>query len=64
MIYSHVFEDKTVAYYTQGCKLNIAETSTFGKQLLEEGFRTARTHETEDVCVINTCSVTEFADKK
>lgn len=59
-----VFEMRTAAYYTLGCKLNFAETSTIGQSLLELGIRTAQTGESADLCVINTCSVTELADKK
>lgn len=59
-----VFQDKTAAYYTLGCKLNFAETSTIGRSLLVEGVRTAREGECANICVINTCSVTELADKK
>ncbi|MDE5843611.1 MAG: tRNA (N(6)-L-threonylcarbamoyladenosine(37)-C(2))-methylthiotransferase MtaB [Muribaculaceae bacterium] len=55
---------RKAAYYTLGCKLNFAETSTIGKILLDKGFRRANEDETPDICVINTCSVTEMADKK
>ncbi|KAA6349837.1 Threonylcarbamoyladenosine tRNA methylthiotransferase MtaB [termite gut metagenome] len=58
------FQDKTAVYYTLGCKLNFSETSTIGKALRELGIRTARKGEKADICVINTCSVTETADKK
>ena len=51
-------------YYTLGCKLNFAETSTIGKVLAEQGVRKARPGEKADICVVNTCSVTELADKK
>ena len=51
-------------YYTLGCKLNFAETSTIGQMLREAGVRTARKGEKADICVVNTCSVTEVADKK
>ncbi len=54
----------TVAYYTLGCKLNFAETSTIGRTLTEEGFAQIPFDEGADVYVINTCSVTEQADKK
>lgn len=64
MIDQRIFENKTAAYYTLGCKLNYAETSTIGKQLASQGIRKVRTGETADICVINTCSVTELADKK
>lgn len=52
------------AFFTLGCKLNFAETSTIGKLLAERGFRRAQSGESPDICVINTCSVTEMADKK
>lgn len=52
------------AYFTLGCKLNFAETSTIGKILSAWGFVRAAKGETPDLCVVNTCSVTEVADKK
>lgn len=58
------FVDKKAAYYTLGCKLNFAETSTIGRQLLAVGIRSVRPGERADICVINTCSVTEQADRK
>lgn len=64
MIDNTVFQDKTAVYYTLGCKLNFAETSTLGQLLAEQGIRKARPGEKADLCVINTCSVTELADKK
>ncbi len=64
MIDNSVFENKIAAYYTLGCKLNFAETSTIGKVLAEQGIRKARAGEKADICVVNTCSVTELADKK
>ena len=64
MIDKNVFENKKAAYYTLGCKLNFAETSTIGKQLAEQGVRKALPGEKADICIINTCSVTELADKK
>lgn len=64
MIDQTVFENKKAAYFTLGCKLNFAETSTIGKRLSEGGVRKARPGEKADICVINTCSVTELADKK
>ncbi len=64
MIDTTVFQDKTAVYYTLGCKLNFSETSTIGKTLREAGVRTARKGERADICVVNTCSVTEMADKK
>ena len=47
-----------------GCKLNFSETSSIGKLLKEAGVRTVRPGEVADICVVNTCSVTEVADKK
>lgn len=64
MIDTTVFQDKTAVYYTLGCKLNFSETSTIGKILREAGVRTVRKGEHADICVVNTCSVTEMADKK
>lgn len=64
MIDTSIFQDKKAVYYTLGCKLNFAETSTIGKTLKEAGVRTVRRGEKADICVINTCSVTEMADKK
>ncbi|MFA6262011.1 MAG: tRNA (N(6)-L-threonylcarbamoyladenosine(37)-C(2))-methylthiotransferase MtaB [Bacteroidia bacterium] len=55
---------KTAAYYTLGCKLNFSETSTIGRQLTGAGFRKVEFHEGADVYVINTCSVTDHADRK
>lgn len=64
MIDHTIFENKIAAYYTLGCKLNFAETSTIGKALANHGIRKVRPGEKADICVINTCSVTELADKK
>ena len=64
MIDTTVFQDKKAVYYTLGCKLNFSETSTIGQILKEAGVRTARKGEKADICVVNTCSVTEVADKK
>lgn len=54
----------TAAFYTLGCKLNFAETSTLGRLLTARGIRRAAEGETPDLCIVNTCSVTEVADKK
>ena len=54
----------TAAYYTLGCKLNFSETSTIAQSLNKEGFAKVNFDEGADVYVINTCSVTEQADKK
>ncbi len=64
MIDSSVFQGKTAAYFTLGCKLNFSETSTFGRLLQDMGVRTAEEGEKADICLINTCSVTEVADHK
>ena len=64
MIDTSVFQDKKAVYYTLGCKLNFSETSTIGQMLKEAGVRTVRKGEKADICVVNTCSVTEVADKK
>lgn len=58
------YQGKKVLFHTLGCKLNFAESSSIEKQLLEEGFLKAGKDETPDVCIINTCSVTEVADRK
>lgn len=64
MIDTTVFQDKKAVYYTLGCKLNFAETSSIGKSLKQAGIRTVRKGEKADIIVVNTCSVTEVADKK
>ena len=53
-----------VAYCTLGCKLNFAETSTLRDQLMAEGAQEAQKGERADVCIVNTCSVTDVADAK
>lgn len=53
-----------VKFETLGCKLNFSETATLGKLLAEQGYATAAPGEQPDVCVVNTCSVTELADRK
>ena len=55
---------KTAAYFTLGCKLNFSETSTIGKILAAKGIARCPQGETPDLCVVNTCSVTQMADKK
>ena len=55
---------KKVAFYTLGCKLNYSETSTIGRQFENAGFQTVNFTDQADVYVINTCSVTDHADKK
>jgi len=64
MIDQNFFESKKIAYHSLGCKLNFAETSSLGKIMEASGYVRIRPGEKPDVCVINTCSVTETADKK
>ena len=55
---------KTVAFYTLGCKLNYSETSAIGRLFEEGGYGVVNFNEGADIYVINTCSVTDFADRK
>ncbi len=55
---------KSVAFYTLGCKLNFSETSSIGRSLMEDGYQKVEFQDGADVYVINTCSVTDHADKK
>lgn len=55
---------KKVAFYTLGCKLNFSETSTIARNFTDEGFNRVEFNEVADIYVINTCSVTENADKR
>ena len=64
MIDNSIFGNRTALFHTFGCKLNFAETSTIARMLAERGIRRATPSETPDFIVINTCSVTELADKK
>jgi threonylcarbamoyladenosine tRNA methylthiotransferase MtaB len=64
MIDTSAFQGKKAAYYTLGCKLNFSETSTFGKMLQELGVSPVGEGEMADICLINTCSVTDVADHK
>lgn len=56
--------NKKVAFYTLGCKLNFSETSTIGRQFSQAGYQVVDFTDGADVYVINTCSVTDHADKK
>jgi threonylcarbamoyladenosine tRNA methylthiotransferase MtaB len=56
--------DKKVAFYTLGCKLNFSETSTIARNFVNEGFERVEFEEKADIYVINTCSVTDNADKR
>ena len=64
MVNPSAFKGKKVAYYTLGCKLNFSETSTIIKHLGEYGVAPASQGECADLCIINTCSVTDIADHK
>ena len=64
MIDTALFQNKKITFQTLGCKLNFAETSALGRQLREIGFIPCKAGEEADVVIINTCSVTDTADKK
>jgi len=64
MIDTSAFQGKKAAYFTLGCKLNFSETSTFAKLLEQMGVVAAGKGEQADLCLINTCSVTDVADHK
>lgn len=64
MIDNNTFDTRTAVFHTLGCKLNFAETSTVARMFADKGIRRAQTGEIPDVVVVNTCSVTELADKK
>lgn len=55
---------KTVAFHTLGCKLNYSETSSIARLFEEHGYGVLKFNEGADIYVINTCSVTDFADRK
>src|SRR5579875_3888055 len=57
-------KQQTVAFHTLGCKLNYSETSALSRQLEADGFMKKNFDELADVYVINTCSVTDNADKE
>ena len=59
-----MFDNKKVAFYTLGCKLNFSETSTIGRQLVDIGFIKTEFDNKADLYVINTCSVTENANRE
>ncbi len=64
MIDTSSFQGKRAVYFTLGCKLNFSETSTFAQMLQQMGVQTAKKGEPADICLINTCSVTDVADHK
>lgn len=62
--FCRIIMNKKVAFYTLGCKLNFSETSSIGRQFKDAGYDTVSFDSPADVYVINTCSVTDNADKK
>ena len=64
MTQSSSLTGKRVAYFTLGCKLNFAETATIAQMLSDAGAQKVREGEVADICIVNTCSVTEVADHK
>ncbi len=64
MIDNHTFKEKKAAFFTLGCKLNFSETSTVARSMIDEGFKKVSFNEFADIYVINTCSVTQIAEKK
>lgn len=64
MIDESVFTGRKALFHTFGCKLNFAETSTVARLFAGKGIRRVQTGEIPDIVVVNTCSVTEVADKK
>ena len=64
MIDNDTFNTRTALFHTFGCKLNFAETSTIAAMMADKGIRRAAKGETPDIIVVNSCSVTEVADKK
>ena len=59
-----IFNGKKAAFFTLGCKLNFAETSTLGETLMSYGVVKAKKGELADICIVNTCTVTAMADSK
>lgn len=64
MLNTTLLRHKKATYHTLGCKLNFAETATVQRSLENEGCRTVSAGEVADICVVNTCSVTDVADHK
>lgn len=64
MIDKSTFDNRTALFHTLGCKLNFSETSTVARMLADRGIRRVQIGESPDIIVVNTCSVTELADKK
>ena len=59
-----MFQEKKVTFHTLGCKLNFSETSTISRQLADIGFKKTENNQKPDLFVLNTCSVTENANKE
>ncbi|MCR5315918.1 MAG: tRNA (N(6)-L-threonylcarbamoyladenosine(37)-C(2))-methylthiotransferase MtaB [Bacteroidaceae bacterium] len=64
MIDYSILDGKKASFFTLGCKLNFAETSTLGEMLLSHGVKRAAKGEPADICIVNTCTVTAMADSK
>lgn len=64
MIDKSTFDNRTALFHTLGCKLNFSETSTVARLFADRGIRRVQIGETPDIIVVNTCSVTDLADKK
>ncbi len=64
MAIQNLLQGKTATYFTLGCKLNFAETASIAQRLQQYGVRKANKGEVADICIVNTCSVTEVADHK
>lgn len=64
MIDTSILQNKKAAFFSLGCKLNFAETSTIEQELTKYGVSKVAKDEIADICIINTCSVTEVADQK
>lgn len=61
---NNILQDKKAKFQTLGCKLNFAETSSLSDLLMKEGVVKAKENERADICIVNTCSVTETSDHK
>ena len=55
---------KKVAFYTLGCKVNQYETNAMEQQFIQKGYKTVENSESADIYIINTCSVTNMAERK
>ena len=64
MIDYNILSGKRIAFFTLGCKLNFAESSTLAEMLMQHGAVKAKRGETADICIVNTCTVTSVSDSK